>query len=163
MSYHFNRLSVLVVEDTAPMQQLLVAVLETLGVGRIYQAGSAKTGYEIYRKENPDIIITDWQMQPATGIELVKHIRTASSSPNRTVPIIMITGYSAFPRVELARDCGVTEFLVKPFTATDLAKRIAHIINRPRDFIETQEFFGPDRRRATPDKYSGPFRRDSDI
>lgn len=60
------------------------------------------------------------------------------------VPIVLITGYSAWPRVEEARNAGVTEFLVKPFTANDLARRIAHVINSPRDFIETQDFWaGP--------------------
>ncbi len=63
-----------------------------------------------------------------------------------------------------ARDAGVTEFLVKPFTAHDLARRIAHVINKPRDFIETQDFFGPDRRRRQADEsgYTGVKRRDED-
>lgn len=78
--------------------------------------------------------------------------------------MVLITGYSAWSRVEEARDAGVTEFLVKPFTANDLAKRIAHVINKPRDFIETQDFFGPDRRRRSPQAagYNGPMRRTDD-
>ena len=66
--------------------------------------------------------------------------------------------------IEEARDAGVTEFLVKPFTANDIARRITHVINRPRDFIETQDFFGPDRRRRRDDTtYKGPLRRGDDI
>ena len=78
------------------------------------------------------------------------------------VPIIMMTGYSAMPRVSEARDCGATEFLVKPFSANDMARRIAYVINKPRDFIETEDFFGPDRRRRKIDNYRGPRRRDDD-
>jgi DNA-binding response OmpR family regulator len=77
------------------------------------------------------------------------------------VPIIMMTGYSAQPRVIDARDQGVTEFLVKPFSASDLAKRIAYVINRPRDFVDSKKFFGPSRRRKR-DEYSGPERRKDD-
>jgi hypothetical protein len=57
---------------------------------------------------------------------------------------------------------GVTEYLSKPFTAEDLSKRIAHVINRPRDYIDNlPHFFGPDRRRIGKD-YSGPLRRKTD-
>ena len=103
-------------------------------------------------------------MSPMDGIELTRMIRRHQLSPNRMVPIILITGYSAWPRVEEARDAGVTEFLVKPFTAHDLARRVAHVINKPRDFIETQDFFGPDRRRRNPTDsgYNGPQRREED-
>jgi DNA-binding NtrC family response regulator len=74
----------------------------------------------------------------------------------------MVTGYSAMPRVAEARDTGATEFLVKPFSANDLAKRIAHVINKPRDFIDSNEYFGPDRRRRKADDYIGPLRREED-
>lgn len=101
-------------------------------------------------------------MEPIDGMSLIKNIRTHPSSTNRTVPIILITGYSAASRVKQARDIGVTEFLVKPFTGGDLAKRIAHIINKPRDFVQTPKYFGPDRRRKKGDEYQGPQKRGSE-
>ena len=162
MSFKFENLSVLIVEDTVPMRKLVISVLYTLGVGRIFSAVDGETGFDIFCKEKPDIIITDWHMIPMSGIELVNKIRLDSASPNKMVPIIMMTGYSAMPRVSEARDCGATEFLVKPFSANDLARRIAYVINKPRDFIETDDFFGPDRRRRKLDNYNGPYRRDQD-
>ena len=74
----------------------------------------------------------------------------------------MVTGYNALQRVKEARDIGATEFLIKPFTANDLAKRIAYVINRPRDYIESPDYFGPDRRRVVHPNYQGPFRRTTD-
>tara|TARA_B100000780_G_scaffold267036_1_gene223764 strand:+ start:1236 stop:1730 length:495 start_codon:yes stop_codon:yes gene_type:complete len=162
MSFKFENLSVLIVEDTVPMRKLVISVLDTLGVGRIFSAVDGETGFDLFCKEKPDIIITDWHMIPMSGIELVNKIRLDSASPNKMVPIIMMTGYSAMPRVSEARDCGATEFLVKPFSANDLARRIAYVINKPRDFIETDDFFGPDRRRRKLDNYNGPYRRDQD-
>lgn len=147
MSLKLDKLTVLVVEDTPPMRKLIVSVLENLGVGKIYTAADGEQGFAMYQKINPDIIITDWLMEPMDGIEFIKMVRTHVSSPNRTVPMIIITGYSAITRVMEARDQGVTEFLVKPFTANDLAKRIAYVINRPRDFVQAPGYFGPDRRR----------------
>lgn len=163
MAFQFEKLSVLVVEDTIPMLKLVCSVLDTLGVGKLYTASEGEEGFNVFCNENPDIVITDWHMQPISGIDLVKKIRLDKKSPNRTTPIVMMTGFSAMPRVAEARDNGVTEFLVKPFSANDLARRIAYVINKPRDFIETPSYFGPDRRRRKIENYKGPFRRGSDI
>ena len=164
MGFKFEKLTMLVVEDTQPMQRLLVSVLDALGVKNVQACTNGQEGFRAFCQNSHDIILSDWQMDPMDGIELSRTIRTHHLSPNRLVPIILITGYSAWPRVEEARDAGVTEFLVKPFTAHDLARRIAHVINKPRDFIETQDFFGPDRRRRADagDLYHGPKRRESD-
>lgn len=162
MGFKFEKLSILVVEDTIPMQKLVTSVLDTLGVGRVYTAADGERGFSMFCDENPDIVITDWHMAPVNGIELVHKIRNQSISPNKTVPIIMMTGYSAITRVAEARDNGTTEFLVKPFSANDLAKRVAYVINRPRDFIDSGTYFGPDRRRRSPENYKGPFRREED-
>lgn len=159
MGYRFERLSVLVVEDTIPMQKLVTSALEVLGVGFIYVAKSGDEGFQVFCERNPDIVISDWHMTPINGLELLDLIRNDARSPNRMVPIIMMTGYSAKSRVERARDCGATEFLVKPFSAHDLARRIAYIINKPRDFIDSGDFFGPSRRRRKDTDYNGPERR----
>jgi len=141
------------------MRKLVTSVLETLGVGRIITATEGEEGFEIFCAEKPDIVIADWHMVPMSGIDLVHKIRREKTSPNKMVPIVMMTGYSALPRVAQARDTGATEFLVKPFSANDLARRIAYVINKPRDFIETADYFGPDRRRRVMADYKGPKRR----
>ena len=162
MTLKLDKVSVLVVEDIAPMRNLIIGVLDALGVGKIYSAEHGGAGFAEFKKMNPDVIITDWEMEPVSGFEMIQKIRNDPTSVNKTVPIILITGYSAKSRVIQARDVGVTEFLTKRFTGQDLAKRIAHIINRPRDFIETYSFFGPDRRRRKIDDYEGPKRREID-
>lgn len=162
MALDFKKLSILVVEDTAPMRKLMISVLETLGAGKIYTAENGQTGFEQFCKHNPDIVLSDWHMEPVDGIELTKEIRNNQISPNRMVPIILVTGYSALSRVAQARDAGATEFLVKPFSANDLAKRIAYVINKPRDFIDSKDYFGPDRRRRVDPDFKGPFRRAED-
>lgn len=162
MAFNFRKLSVLVIEDTAPMRKLIASVLETMDVGQVYTAENGEHGYEQIKKHNPDIIVADWHMDPINGIELTEEIRNNTLSPNRMAPVILVTGYSAITRVAEARDAGVTEFMVKPFSANDLAKRIAYVINKPRDFIDSQAYFGPDRRRRDSPDYKGPFKRESD-
>jgi CheY-like chemotaxis protein len=162
MPFDFKKLTVLVVEDTAPMRKLMTSVLETLGVGRVFNADNGERGFEVFKRENPDIVIADWHMTPMSGIELTHEIRTNMMSPNRMAPIVLVTGYSALNRVSEARDVGVTEFLVKPFSANDLAKRLAYVINKPRDYIDCKTYFGPDRRRRSTPDYRGPKRRAED-
>lgn len=162
MGFDFKKMSVLVVEDTPPMRKLIVSVLNNLGVGNVYSATEGKRGYEIFCQENPDIVILDWAMEPMNGLELTLEIRKNHLSPNRMVPIILVTGFSALNRVAEARDAGVTEFMVKPFSANDLAKRLAYVINKPRDFIDHPEYFGPDRRRKKNPNYKGAMRREED-
>ena len=64
MAFDFKKLSVLIVEDTAPMRKLIASVLETMDVGMIYTAENGERGYELTKKFNPDIIIADWHMEP---------------------------------------------------------------------------------------------------
>jgi CheY-like chemotaxis protein len=162
MAFHLNKLKILVVEDIIPMKQLFVSVLRCLGIENVTAAENGEEAFKLFCKENYDIIITDWVMEPGDGMTLTREIRNNDLSPNKMAPIIMITGYSAWPRVEAARDAGVTEFLVKPFSANDVARRISHVINNPRDFVETDNYFGPDRRRRADTCYDGPMRRESD-
>lgn len=159
MSYDFADLKVLIVEDNQPMSDLVHSLLEALGVKHVYTARNGEQGYEKFQTHRPDIIIADWVMKPLDGIAFTKKIRTTKSSVNPFVPIILMTGFSEKKKVLIARDCGVTEFLVKPFSAQDLYKRLVQIIERPRQFVKTGEFFGPDRRRSDDETYKGPDRR----
>jgi DNA-binding response OmpR family regulator len=86
-------------------------------------------------------------------------IRTNEDSPNHFLPIIMITGHSERSRVNAARDAGVNEFLVKPVTAKGLMERLSLIVNRPRNFVKSKHYFGPDRRRRPDPNFSGEERR----
>lgn len=150
------------VEDTVPMRRLVSTALSAMGVKEIHTASNGEEGFQAFCTERPDIVIVDWHMEPVNGVELIEMIRRDETSPNPLVPIIMMTGYSALPRVITARDKGTTEFLVKPFSASDLARRLEHIINKPRDFVDAPDYFGPDRRRRRDENYDGPRKRKED-
>lgn len=144
------------------MLDLARSLLDTFGVRDIYTAINGEAGYRKYCTHNPDIVIADWMMKPMDGISLARRIRNDGKSPNQFVPIVLMTGFSEKRRVVQARDAGVTEFLVKPFNARDLYRRLAQIIERPRQFVRSEDFFGPDRRRKRAEAYDGPERRGGD-
>jgi two-component system chemotaxis response regulator CheY len=147
MTLKLNNLHILLVEDIQPMKELISAVLKTQGIGTVSTAMDGEKAFDAYCKLRPDIVVTDWHMPIFDGLELTKKIRNSPQSPDKTVPIIMMSGYGSAKKISSARDMGVTEFLVKPFSAIDLSKRITSIIKSPRDFIITTDFAGPDRRR----------------
>jgi two-component system, chemotaxis family, chemotaxis protein CheY len=160
MTYQFNNVRVLIVEDMQPMLSLTMSILNIFGIKYVDGVKSVDEGYTLFQQYNHDLVITDWLMEPLDGLDLIRKIRKDDSSPNKFVPIILMTGYSEQPRVETARDTGVTEFLMKPYSARDLYARIVQIIEKPRQFVDTGAFFGPDRRRRKNFDYTGPNRRE---
>ena len=152
----------LVVDDNPHMLKIVRTILNAFSVTNIYEALSALEALEIARNEAIDIIITDYQMDGMNGVQLIKALRDQNKVANPLVPIIMLSAYSEKSRVFEARDAGTTEFCCKPVTAKDLFAKISMIIDRPRAFVRTKVYFGPDRRRHDPSKYRGPERRSDD-
>ena len=162
MAYKLDTVKLLIVDDMIPMLTLAKSALSIMGFGEIYTARNGEEAFELVVKHDPDLIITDWVMEPMDGLEFTKKVRKDPMAPNPYVPIIMMTGFSSKMRVEMSRDHGITEFIVKPFTAKGLYTRVYQIVEKPRQFVDAGEFFGPDRRRKRGDGYEGPRRRDVD-
>ena len=162
MTYKLDDVKILVVEDMLPMLTLTKSILQIFGFRKITAARSGEEGYAAYLKEKPDIIITDWLMDEMDGLELIKKVRTDPNSHDPYIPIVLMTGYSDRPRVEKARDNGMTEFLTKPYASRDLYNRIVQLVEKPRQFVDSEEFFGPDRRRRE-ENYKGSLRRKEEV
>ena len=145
--YVLENVNVLVLDDNRHMRQLVESILHALGVKQVRQAGDAAQAFKELQHFTADVIIVDWHMEPLDGLDFVRLVRTAKDSPCPFVPIIMLSGYTEYRRVTEARDAGVNEFLAKPISAKALYTRFASIIDNPRPFIRTKQYFGPDRRR----------------
>jgi len=160
-AYDYSKLSVLVVDDSSYMRQLLRTVLQAIGcvTDRVFTAPDAAKAIGILCTDHVDIVILDWIMRPVNGIELTRTIRTGGKVPNPFVPIIMLTGFAKHSAIMAARDAGVTEYLAKPVTAKCLLDRINAVIENPRPFVRTERFMGPDRRRKDTSLHGGPERR----
>jgi len=154
---NFDRFSVLVVEDNYYLSSLLVQSLKALTVGNIRAASDAGEAIDILKlmKHDPtkaglmsvDVVFSNWQMEPVDGYMLLRWVRRHKESPNRFIPFIMVTAYADRQRVDMARDMGVTEILAKPFSVTSVAQKLLQVVERPRQFVHTPDYFGPDRRR----------------
>ncbi len=155
-------LNILVVDDNPHMRAITSAILQSAGMRKIHEVSDGAAAMEALREHAIDLAIVDFNMAPMDGVAFTRLVRNSPDSPNPYLPIIMMTGHSEKNRVTEARDVGVTEFAVKPITAKALLDRVQAVIVRPRPFIKTNGYFGPDRRRGTSANYRGPMRRASD-
>jgi CheY-like chemotaxis protein len=159
----FENLRALIVEDNPHMRTLLRALLGSVGIREVLEAEDGASAITLLQDRKCDLVLSDLAMAPMDGIEFTRRLRNAEESPNPFIPIIMVSGHTERARVESARDAGVTEFLAKPITAKNLYSRVAEIVERPRAFVRCGDYFGPDRRRKTPETYAGPWRRHDDF
>jgi CheY-like chemotaxis protein len=155
-------LRALIVDDNRHMRKLLHALLGAYGIKDLHEARDGNSGIAMLKAVKPDFVLTDYDMQPVNGIAFVKMVRRTCAPPLAWVPIVMVTAHTELRRIELARDAGITEALCKPVTPQNLYDRIFEIIERPRRFVKTPEFAGPDRRRRKAADYAGPKRRSED-
>lgn len=162
MSARFDNLTILVVDDNHHMRKLVTEILRAIGVGDVIEAIDGSDALNLMRHHPPDIIITDFVMEPTDGVKFVHTVRNSDDSPCPMVPVIMMTGHSEISRVCEARDAGVTEILTKPISARGVLERIAQVIENPRPFVRAETYFGPDRRRKVDSHYKGPLRRQDD-
>ena len=171
VTYYLRSINVLLVEDSPFMRELMTVILDGLEVGLVVRANHGQQAIaEILRAtdmgQNGDqafnIIISDWAMKPVSGLDLLKWVRSHDSVHIKYLPFVMLTAYSTADWVCKARDWGTTEFLTKPVSAKIVAKKLLSVIDRPRPFIRSINYFGPDRRRRDNDPFSGLNRRGLD-
>lgn len=146
MAYNFKEVTVLIVESSTPLYELMRGVTMMLGVpqGGIDSAYTVEDAYRRFCSRSHDLVIVDW-LDADRGIQLTRQIRM-ESSPNPFVPILMTAGSGHKQKVVKARDAGVSDYLVKPFTARQMGMKIETIVERPRPFVVSQNYIGPNRR-----------------
>jgi CheY-like chemotaxis protein len=120
----FKYLKVLVVDDEETSQQILVLVLEKLGVGNVSVARNGKHALEVLGSalEPFDLVITDIEMPEMGGFELARMIRYGAVPQYKDIPILMLTGHSTEENVQKGRIHRIQGFIVKPPSAFVLKK-----------------------------------------
>ena len=148
---YLSNVTFLIVDDNHFMRTIVKRILGSLGAKEVREAEDGADALKILQTYNPDIIITDWIMDPIDGIEMTRMIRNNQDSNNPFVPIIMLTAHSEYARVIEARDSGINEIVIKPVSVKALFSRIQMVIEKPRPYVNVGDYFGPDRRRKQVD------------
>ncbi len=123
------------------------------GMREVLTTTDPKEALAQIRDADPDLLIIH------DDLRFVRFLRHHEASPNRQIPIIMVTSNVGPSDVAAMRDAGVNEIVVKPCSIAQLVQRIEVIALHPREFVVTKDFTGPSRRRHKKDFLDGPERR----
>jgi two-component system chemotaxis response regulator CheY len=117
-----HSIPVLIVDDYSTMLRIIRNLLKQIGFEDVDEASDGSAALGKMREKKYGLVISDWNMEPMTGIELLKEVR-ADDSLNRT-PFIMVTAESKTENVIAAKKAGVNNYIVKPFNAQTLKTKI---------------------------------------
>lgn len=115
--------SVLIVDDYKTMLRVVRNLLNQIGFTNIEEAMDGSSALEKCKEQKFDLIISDWNMEPMTGLDLLKSIR-GTNGAMKDVPFIMVTAESKTENIIVAKQEGVSNYIVKPFSAETLKSKI---------------------------------------
>lgn len=121
-----NNLQILIVDDQQSMRELTRHCLKQIGCNQVTAAKSGEEALDALGKTKFDLIISDWNMDGISGLDLLTKIR--SNSVIKTLPFIMATGQKDKALVIAAKEAGANNYIVKPFSAADLRKRVEAVL-----------------------------------
>lgn len=121
-----KNLQILIVDDQQSMRELTKHCLNQIGISQVTAAKSGEEALDRLSKSKFDLIISDWNMDGISGLELLTTIR--SNPVIKKLPFIMATGQKDKAQVIVAKEAGVSNYIVKPFSAADLRKRVEAVL-----------------------------------
>lgn len=121
-------MNVLIVDDYNTMLRIIKNLLKQLGFHNVDEATDGSMALEKVKAKEYGLVISDWNMEPMTGIDLLRAIRGAEGAPYRNVPFIMITAESKTENVVMAKQAGVNNYIVKPFNAETLKTKMTSVL-----------------------------------
>lgn len=116
----FMSKNVLVADDSSTMRKIILRSLQAVGVPTATEAADGEEAVKMFQAGGIDLVLTDWNMPGKNGLQVIQEIRTM----NKDVPIIMVTTEAEKSRVMEAIQAGVSDYLVKPFTADTLRAKL---------------------------------------
>lgn len=119
-------MNVLIVDDYQTMLRILRNLLRQLNFKNIDEASDGSEALKKLRSKNYGLVISDWNMEPMTGIELLREVR--SDEKLKHLPFIMITAESKSENVIAAKQAGVSNYIVKPFNAETLKGKLTSVL-----------------------------------
>ena len=119
-------MKVLIVDDYKTMLRILRNLLRQLNFNNIDEATDGSMALQKLRQDTFGMVISDWNMEPMTGIQLLREVR--SDDKLKHLPFIMITAESKSENVIAAKEAGVSNYIVKPFNAETLKTKLVSVL-----------------------------------
>src|SRR5262245_37685960 len=117
---------VLIVDDYKTMLRIIHGLLQQLGFTNIDEAVDGNTAFNMICNRQYGLVISDWNMQPVTGLDLLRKVR--GNPQTAKLPFIMVTAEARTENVVVARQAGVNNYIIKPFTQQVLKQKISAVL-----------------------------------
>lgn len=117
---------VLIVDDYKTMLRIIRNLLKQIGFNNVDEATDGQSALEKMREKQYGLVISDWNMEPMTGLELLQHVRADNDLEG--TPFVMITAESKTDNVVAAKEAGVSNYIVKPFNAATLRNKLSVVV-----------------------------------
>ncbi|MFH1624591.1 MAG: chemotaxis response regulator CheY [Pseudomonadota bacterium] len=121
-----QEMRILIVDDFSTMRRIMRNLLRQLGYVNILEADDGNAALAKLKKEDIDFVISDWNMPRMSGLDLLKGVRGDEKLKN--IPFLMVTAESEKDKIVEAVKAGVSNYIVKPFTAEILKQKITQIL-----------------------------------
>ena len=121
-----KNMQILIVDDYKTMLRIISNLLKQIGFSNVDEAIDGGSALGKLREKSYGMIISDWNMEPMTGLQLLKEVR--ADEKLKTTPFIMITAESKTENVVAAKAAGVNNYIIKPFNAETLKKKMSSVI-----------------------------------
>ena len=119
-------IKILIVDDFATMRRILKNILKQLGFKNLVEADDGTTAWEVLEGQGIDLIVSDWNMPKMTGLELLKKVR--ANDTYKDTPFLMVTAEAQKQNVIEAVQAGVSNYVVKPFTAEAISDKLGKVL-----------------------------------
>lgn len=119
-------MNVLIVDDYKTMLRIIGNLLKQLGFANVDEATDGSMALNMFKEKTYGLVISDWNMEPMSGLDLLKSVRALPA--NGKVPFIMVTAESKTENVIIAKQAGVSNYIVKPFNADTLKAKMASVL-----------------------------------
>ena len=143
---NLEKVHFVVVDDNAHALTIIAHVVSSFGGRHISRCSSSAAAKEVIARGGVDIVLTDAQMPDESGYELTEWIRKEAAEPTRFVPIVIITGHTPASDVSRGRDAGANFTVAKPLVPRVLLQRLMWLGQDDRQFVQADNYVGPDRR-----------------
>jgi two-component system, chemotaxis family, chemotaxis protein CheY len=121
-----KNMNILIVDDYKTMLRIIRNLLRQLGFINIEEATDGSMALQVLRGGNFGLVISDWNMEPMTGLQLLREVR--ADAKLKGTPFIMVTAESKSENVIAAKEAGVSNYIVKPFNAETLQAKMVSVL-----------------------------------
>ncbi len=121
-------MSILIVDDYKTMLRIIRNLLKQLDFENVDEATDGSSALQKMREKSYGLVISDWNMEPMTGLQLLREVR--ADQKLKDTPFIMITAESKKENVVAAREAGVSNYIVKPFNAETLKGKLVSVVGQ---------------------------------